>query len=52
MVATEITEKFLEDSRLLFRKVRYVIEFVDIPQVGKHLVGISHILIDIVEIAE
>ena len=49
---SEVAEKVLQQLALLIGKVAEVVELMDVAQVGKDTVGIGHILVDVVEIAD
>ena len=48
----EIAEEALYHGFLLGREVGHVVELMDVAQVGKHLLRIGHVLVDIVEVGE
>ena len=52
VVFREIAEEALYYLALLVGEVGDVVELVDVAQVGKHAVGVGHVLVDVIEIAE
>ena len=52
VVVGEIAEKLAKYGFLFVRQVRQVVQFVDVPDVGKHLVGIGHVLVYVVEVGQ
>ena len=48
----EMAEEVLQELALLIGEIAQVVELVDVAQVGEDAVGISHILVDVVEIAD
>ena len=52
MVVTEVGKEAFEHLALLFGKIRQVVKFVYVFQIAEYLVGIGHILVNIVEICQ
>ena len=52
VVVREVTEEFSEHLFLCVSEIADVIQFVNVAQVGKHLVGIGHVLVYVVEVSE
>ena len=52
VVGTEILEELLECLDLLCRQIRSVVKLMVIAEVGKHLVGVGHILVEVVEVGQ
>ena len=52
MIVSEVTEELLQDLFLLIREIGNTIQLMQITQVGKHLVSIRHILVNIVEVGQ
>ena len=50
MVCSEVAEKLSQYTLLFLREIRQIVEFVDITDISKQLISISHVFIDIVEI--
>ena len=48
----EVAEEVFQELALLIGKVAEVVELMDVAQVGKDTVGIGHILVDVVEVAD
>ena len=48
----EMAEEMAQQLALLIGEIAQVVELVDVAQVGKHTVGIGHVLVDIVEVAD
>ena len=52
LVVREIPEEPFDSLTLFVGEVTHVVVLVDIAQIGKHLVGIRHILVQVVEIGQ
>ena len=52
VVVGEVAEEAAYHFALLFGEVGNVVQFVNVTQVGKHAVGICHVLVDIVEVGQ
>ena len=52
MVVAEVSEEVADNGFLLLIEIVDVVEFVDIAEMGKHLVGRGHILVDVVEVGD
>ena len=52
MVVGEVAEEAAYHLALFVGEVRDVVELVDVAQVGKHLVGRAHVLVEVVEVGE
>ena len=48
----EIAEEVAQHVTLFVGEVRYVVKLVQVAQVGKHAVGVGHVLVDVVEVAD
>ena len=48
----EVAEEAAQQLPLLVGEVAQVVQLVDVAQVGKHLVGVGHVLVDVVEVAD
>ena len=52
MVCREVAEETTKHLALLFSEKAVVIHFVQIAQIGKDTVSISHLLVNVVEVIE
>ena len=52
VILGEIAEETVNHLALLVGEIRDVVEFVDVFQIGKHAVGIGHVLVDVVEVGQ
>ena len=52
MSVGEVAEELLQYLALLLRQVRVIIELMQVADVGKHFLGIGHILVDIIEVGQ
>ena len=52
MLLGEMAEEMAQQFALLVGKIAQVVEFVDVAQVGKYAVGVGHVLVDVVEVAD
>ena len=52
VVVGEIAEESFQDALLLLAQIGHVVELVQVAQIGKHLVGIGHVLVYIVEVGQ
>ena len=50
VVFREVDEELLDNGFLLVCQIRYVVQLVNVSQIGKHLVGFSHVLVYVVEV--
>ena len=50
VVFAEVAEEAAYDLLLLLAEVAHVVHLADVAQVGKHLVGIGHVLVEVVEV--
>ena len=52
MLLSEVAEEVFQQLSLFIREVAEVIEFMNVAQVSKDAVGIGHILVNVVEVAD
>ena len=52
VVVGEVAEEAADHLALLVGEVGYIVELVDVAQVGEDLVGRAHVLVEIVEVGE
>jgi hypothetical protein len=52
VLVREVAEEALQQLSLLGGKIRHVVEFVNVAQVGEHLVGRPHVLVEVVKVGE
>ena len=52
IVIVEIAEKALNDSTLFVGQITDVVEFVKVTDIGKDMIGISPVFVDIIEIGK
>ena len=52
VVGGKVAEESANHIALFVREIRYIVEFVNIAQIGKHLVGRGHVLIEVVEVGQ
>ena len=52
MIVGEITEELPENALLFVGEIVYTIQLMQVAQVGKHLISISHVLVYIIEIGQ
>ena len=48
----EIAEELGQQRLLLFGEIIDVVHLVNVAQIGKHLVGISHVLVDVIKVGQ
>ena len=52
LVVTEVGEETFQKVALLLSKIRQIVKFVYVLKIAEYLVGISHILVNIVKVGE
>ena len=52
IVIVEIAEKALNDRTLFVDQITDVVEFVKVTDIGKDMIGISPVFVDIIEIGK
>ena len=52
IVIVEIAEKALNDSTLFIGQITDVVEFVKVTDIGKDMIGVSPVFVDIIEIGK
>ena len=52
MLLGKIAEEVAYDLALVVREIADVVELMQCPKVGKHLVGLGHVLVDVVEVSQ
>ena len=52
VIVGEVAEEAADDLPLFVCKIGEIIEFMDVAQIGKHLVGRAHVLVKVVEVGE
>ena len=52
IVIVEIAEKALNDRTLFVGQITDVVEFVKVTDIGKDMIGISPVFVDIIEIGK
>ena len=52
MIVGEVTEELPENALLLVGEIVDTIQLMQVAQVGKHLIGIGHVLVYIIEIGQ
>ena len=52
VIFIKVLEKRLENLFLLLRQVRNVIKLVYVSKIGKHFVGINHVLVNVIKVGE
>ena len=52
MVVREVAEELLDHLLLVVGEIRYIIQFMNVAQVGEYLLGIHHVLIHVVKVGK
>ena len=52
VVGGKVAKEATNHIALFVREIRYIVELVDIAQIGKHLIGRGHVFIEVVEVGQ
>ena len=52
VIGGEVAKEATNHIALFVREIRHIVEFVDIAQIGKHLIGGRHVFIEVVEVGQ